>query len=882
MNITQIEHNISKLLNNFSEKSFIYDFLLAYGTPKNTITLLKNGKRNLSNRDDQIILKKKIFFQEIFNDDPHDVIDNIFNEKITYRHEPRFIIVTNYKELLAIDIKTNETLDSSIKDLTKDFVFFLPLAGMEKTQLKNENPADVKAAERMAKIYDEILKDNKFETKEELHGLNIFLSRLLFCYFAEDTGIFEEAIFTNSISSYTQIDGSDLDIFFYNLFDILNKEESDRQAYPAYLNNFPYVNGGLFHKKHFHLKFSTKSRKMMIESGTLDWSEINPDIFGSMIQAVVHPEQRGGFGMHYTSVPNIMKVIEPLFLNDLKSEFKKNFDSETKLERLLVRLANIQIFDPACGSGNFLIISYKEIRKLEMAIFKRLQEISSQKSLPFSWISLSQFYGIELDDFACEIAILSLWLAEHQMNLLFKDTFGQDKPFLPLKNGGNIMCGNSARIEWDAICPKNVKGEVYILGNPPYLGSSLQDEFHKEDMDFVFKGISGYKNLDYISCWFFKGAKYIFNTSAKLAFVSTNSICQGEQVSLLWPQIFKLNLEINFAHLSFKWSNNAKSNAGVICCIVGLRNIEKNKPKSIYNNDTQILCENISPYLTKNKSIIVYKRSKPISKLPPMTYGSKPVDGGNLILSEDERNELIASDKRIEKFIKAATGSIEFIRGIKRYCLWIEDYEVEEALLIPLIAERIERVRELRLKSSKQSTVNDAIIPHKFSEVRYNNSNSIIIPRVSSDRRNYLPIGFLAKDTVILDSAQAIYNAEPFVFGVLASKIHLVWVRATAGRLKSDYRYSSALCYNTFPIPDLTDKQKESVTFHVYNILEEREKYPEKTISDLYDPVNMPDGLIKAHHDLDAVIDLCYRSKIFIDDEERLEFLLKLYEDLNR
>lgn len=880
MNIAQIQNNIDAILKSFDKVNFIYDFLLAYGTPKNTITLLKKGKRNLSNRDDQILLKKKIFFQQINNQDLHNIIDNLSKDQTTYRYEPRFIIVTDYKEILAIDTKTKETLDSSIQELNKNFVFFLPLAGMEKTKIKNENPADVNAAERMAKIYDEILKDNEFNTREDLHGLNLFLSRILFCFFAEDTGIYPKDIFTNAISSYTQRDGSDLDIFFDNLFAILNKKERVEKNIFAYLNNFPYVNGGLFLVKHSSLKFSAKSRKMLIESGQLDWSEINPDIFGSMIQAVVHPDQRGGMGMHYTSVPNIMKVIEPLFLNDLKKEFYKHKNDIKKLQKLLIRLSKIHFFDPACGSGNFLIISYKEIRKLEIDIFKRLQEISSQQSLPFSWISLSQFYGIELDDFACEIATLSLWLAEHQMNLLFKDTFGHCEPSLPLKSGGNIVHRNAIQLDWEAICPREELTEIYVFGNPPYLGSSMQDNIQKNDLKSVCVGFKNYKNLDYIACWFLKAAKYIAQkNNTSFAFVSTNSICQGEQVALLWPFIFKNNLEIYFAHRSFKWTNNAKSKAGVSVVIIGIRNISK-KDKIIYSANTETKVSNINPYLAATKNIILPRRSKPISRIPPMVYGNKATENGYLLLSPSEKEKLLTENPEAKIFVKKLVGSNELINGVERYCLWIEDETLDDARKIPEIRNRLELVQSWRKKSLASCTVKYADFPNRFKQITYKKMNAIVVPRVSSERRIYIPFGFVDQDTVVIDSAQVIHTDEPFIFGIISSYMHIVWVKATSGCLESRIRYSSALSYNNFPIPELSKNQKEQITSNVFNILDEREKHPEKTLAELYDPKKMPLGLKEAHHNLDLVIDFLYKSKPFNNDEERLEFLFKLYEDM--
>jgi len=464
MNIAQIETNLQKILKPFKKESFIYDLLLAYGQPKASIKRLQEGGLNLSKAEGEIIWKKKLLFKSVKGQDLHELIDTIKADDKAIKHEPRFIIVTDFQTLLAIDRKTSDTLDIPIIEIVKHFDFFLPWAGMEKAQHQNENPADVKAAEKMAKLYDEIKKDNPTKTPEQVHNLNVFLSRLLFCFFAEDTGIFEKVQFTNAISSHTQTDGSDLQEYLDKLFVVMNTEHNKRKNLPHYLDAFPYVNGGLFRNKHHAPIFTRRSRQATIDSGQLEWKDINPDIFGSMIQAVVTPEQRGGLGLHYTSVPNIMKVIEPLFLNNLYEEFESAKGNTKKLNALLQRVWNIKLFDPACGSGNFLIIAYKELRKLEMKIFKALN------SLAFSNINLGNFYGIEIDDFAHEVATLSLWLAEHQMNQEFFKEFGRTKPALPLKETGNIVQGNATRIDWEKVCPIREEDEIYLLGNPPYLG----------------------------------------------------------------------------------------------------------------------------------------------------------------------------------------------------------------------------------------------------------------------------------------------------------------------------------------------------------------------------------------------------------------------------
>ncbi|HBG27616.1 MAG: DNA methyltransferase [Planctomycetes bacterium GWF2_41_51] len=870
MNIAQIESNLQKLKQSFSKETFIYDLLLSYGLPKASIARLKNGNLNLSKKNDEIIWKKKLLFRVVQDADLHETIDNLRNDSNLLRHSPRFVVVTNYETLLAVDIKTQDTIDIEINDLSKYYDFFLPWAGMEKAQHQIENPADVKAAERMAKLFDEIKKDNPNESSEFIHSLNVFLSRLLFCFFSDDTNIFLKNQFINAISSHTQEDGSDLNIYLDKLFEVLNTEKNKRKNIPAYLDTFPYVNGGLFRDKYQSPIFTKRSRKVIIDSGELDWSAINPDIFGSMIQAVITPEHRGGLGMHYTSVPNIMKVIGPLFLDELYQEFEKAKGNTKKLDQLLDRLRKIKIFDPACGSGNFLIIAYKELRRLEMKIFKAMN------SLALSNISLGSFYGIELDDFAHEITILSLWLAEHQMNVEFFKEFGKTNPTLPLKDAGHITRGNAAILSWEEVCPINEGDEIYILGNPPYLGYSLQSKEQKKDMAIAFKGYNKYKNLDYIACWFIKGANYIINQNAQFAFVTTNSICQGEQVASLWPLIINKNLQISFAHQPFKWTNNAKENAGVTCVIVGIRNI-RNAPIKIFSKGFELCVENINPYLTPGKTFIITKRNRPLSDLPVILRGSGLVDGGHLILSDSERKNLIQTFPEAEKYTKKLIGASELIKGRKRWCLWIEDSEKEIALGVPEIALRINKIREFRLKSKKKATQLAAQYPHRFGEVRFNLSYSIMVPRVSSERRKYIPFGFLDGDYVISDAAQAIYNAEPWVFGIISSEIHMTWIRAVCGSLESRIRYSSALGYNTFPLLQLSKTQKESISMHVFLVLQEREKHPEKTLAQLYDQNKMPEGLMEAHRQLDLVVERCYRSKPFESDEERLEYLFKLY-----
>lgn len=884
MNIAQIEQNLQELILDFNKETFIFELLLAYGSPKASITRLQKGNLNLSKIEGEISWKKKVFFKPVFNQDLHQAISEI---KSTLKQEQRFVIVTDFKTFLAIDTKTSDSLDIDFTALPKHFDFFLPWAGMEKAQHQNENPADVKAAEKMAKLFDEIKKDNPDSSPEFIHGLNVFLSRLLFCYFAEDTGIFELGQFTNALASHTQADGSDLTDYLDKLFTVLNTPRSGSGREAVYLLDFPYVNGGLFREQHPIPLFTRRSRQAIIDAGQMDWAAINPDIFGSMFQAVISVDQRGNLGQHYTSVPNIMKVIEPLFLNELKEEFEVAKGNVKKGNALLSRLQNIKIFDPACGSGNFLIIAYKELRRLEMQILNELNILNGKSgsgSLDFgsdflSNISLNNFYGIELDDFAYEVAKLALWLAEHQMNQEFFEAFGKSNPTLPLKDAGQITQGNACRLNWETICPKNEKDEVYILGNPPYLGSFLQNKDQKEDLAIVCKGFKSYKDLDYIACWFIKSTNFSENGNVSFAFVSTNSICQGEQVSLLWPHIFGKNLEIGFAHTSFKWNNNAKANAGVTVIIIGIRNYSKAE-KYLFGESRKQTVNNINAYLTTASSVMISKRMKPLSNIPKMNYGSKIVDNGHLIFSTVEKKGVLEIYPNAERLFKKLSGSAEFIRGLERWCLYINEVDLNFAKTIPPILKRLDLVKQFREKSTEKSTREMSKMPHKFYYSVHKETHSIIIPSVSSERREYIPMGFLDENTIISNLAFAIYDVEPWIFSILTSKIHLAWVQAVGGRLETRIRYSSQLCYNTFPFPKISESQKEELTQYVFRILEERENHSEKTLAQMYDPDKMPEGLREVHRLNDLAVERCYRNKPFESDEERLEYLFKLYEKM--
>ena len=876
MLIKNIEDRLNDLIKDINKDTFIFDLITAYGQPKATITRLQKGDYNLSNNPNLVIWKRKLYFQKITDQDPHVIIDKISKDKEILKNSPRFIIVTNFNLFLAIDTKTKQTLDINLNEISNHVDFFLPWSGLEKSTVEIENPADIKAAEKLGILYDLIIQENEKNIKDTIN-LNIFFSRLMFCFFAEDSGIFLKSQFTNSIKSYTIEDGSDLKIYLTKLFKRFNDKETNE--YPKYLKDFPYVNGDLFLNNISIPNFNRKIRKIIIECGNLDWVSINPDILGSMMQAIVHKSERESLGMHYTSIVNIMKVISPLFLDDLYKDLERWKNNEKGLEKILQKIYKINIFDPACGSGNFLIIAYKELCKIEIKIYLELQQLNPSKwNLSTSGIRLKQFYGIEIDNFAQETAKISLLISQHQMNLQFEEVFGKIQPTLPLSYSGNIICGNATLLDWNNVCPIRNDEVNYLIGNPPYVGSSMQSKSQKSDLENIFKKIGPYKNLDYIACWFLLGAKYISRNNSQFSFVSTNSITQGEQVSLLWPHIFKLGLEINFAYSSFKWSNNARGNAGVSCVIIGI-NKESKKTKTLFKDNLAISAKKISPYLIiSNSNVIISRTSKQINGHLEMVQGNQARDDGNFIMTTEEKEKLISENHNSKKFIKKYIGSQEFINGSSRWCLWIKDNEKTDAENIPQIKERIKKVKNFRLKSKASSTRGYALKSYKFAQIQHQPSNVLLIPRVSSENRIYIPIGFFNSDCVLSDSANGIYNPKLYIFSILSSKMHMAWIKTVGGRLENRFRYSTLICYNAFPFPKIGQDEILSLDKKAFSILDEREKYPDKTIGQLYNPDKMPYGLLLAHKELDEFVDKIYRPKPFNSDDERLEHLFDLYE----
>jgi len=879
MNVVEIESKLKALADEpFDPSVFPYRILEAYDAPRATVKKLQNGSMNKGEQDGDVLWKGKFFFRRAPSGKAAATLDLMMAAPAAEANRPRFLVSSDGEEVSGIDTKSGEKFHVRRSELNEQFDFFLPLAGVERFKAAEENPADIKAANRLAKFYDAILERNpEWKSAERRHELNLFMTRVLFCMFAEDTGIIAKDLFTRTVDEFTdETDGGDVHQVLGAVFAAMDRKEGDRNGLPTFAKDFPYVNGGLFRERTAVPFFSRKARQLLIDAAQLNWAEINPDIFGSMIQAVVDPSLRGDLGMHYTSVPNIMKLIKPLFLDRLEKEFEASKDNPKRLEKLLSRIYRIRVFDPACGSGNFLIISYRELRRLEMRIFKRLQEISPQFALPMSQVRLSQFYGIEYADFAAETAKLSLWISEYQVNKEFEGVFGSAPPALPLKDSGNIVTGNALRLSWSEICPVHGDSETFVVGNPPYLGSTYQTDEQKSDMKYVFANrTTSYKNLDYVAAWYLKGAEYIQKNCAECAFVATNSICQGEQVPMLWPLLFSYGIEISFAHTSFKWKNNAAYRAGVTCVIVGIRK-KTDSPKLLISSDMAKPVRNIGPYLIEMEDLVVNKLSRPLSHIRKMEWGNKATDGGFLILSSVEKDSLLARYPEAASLVRRYIGSQEMIRGIIRWCLWIEDDQLELARSIPEISSRIDAVDKFRASSKAAETRGFSGMGHKFRQIQ-NVGEGIIVPRITSEKRNYIPCAIIDKDVIASDQTYVIYGGEPYLMAIISSRLHLVWVSTVCGQMETRIRYSNTLGYNTFPVPELSSDQKQALEDCAWKIIEEREANPGKTISELYDPKTMPKGLLQAHQDLDATLETIYRGRQFKDDTERLEHLFKLY-----
>lgn len=889
-----------------SAPEFIYDLLRIFaGYGDGQVRRTKDGPGNLAKDGETVLIKNLVAYREtVMNtldgdcSKMYDVINDMRDDAKITKHSPRLYITSNGVFVVAYDPKGNDWYENRIDLLWKDFEFFTPLAGIEKIQFTEEAEVDVKSAELMAKLFDDIRRYNDIRDPQTVHALNVFMSRLLFCFFAEDTGLFpEDNLFTNTLKTHTKEDGSDLGEFIDRAFLAMSTNDPTvLSTLPKLYEVFPYVNGGLFRDRYPIPVLSRRARTLILNCGEYNWREINPDIFGSMIQAVVTPEHRAGLGMHYTSVPNIEKVIRPLFLDALEEEFeaacaearekmakKINPDrASQRLHTLLTRLSKIKFFDPACGSGNFLIIAYKRLRELEIRIWKAMREISGIALLPFPNITLTQFYGIELDEYAADTATLSMWLAEHQMNVKFQEELFVLPESLPLKPSGHIVCGNACRLDWNTVCPHTPEDEVYIMGNPPYLGNSLQSPEQKSDLEFsVGSFCKGYKKLDYICAWFLLGAEYIKNSNAKAAFVSTNSINQGEIVEPLWTTIFSNGIVIDFAVTSFRWVNNAKYNAAVYCVIIGLCN-KNNYERSIITNGTRRLVSNISPYLTEGSNDIVSKRTKSLSSFPAIIRGCMPYDGGNLLLTSEERTSFLKNYPSLSRLVKRIYSADDFINDGERYCLWVTDEDYNSLKdNNAFLKERFQKTADMRLASPDKSARLLALKPHQFREFNSCDFSTLIIPSTTSSNREYIPMAFGTDLIIVTNAMYMVYNAPTWLMGILSSRMNMLWIKTIGGRLKMDYRYTS-LCYNTFPFPKLTTAEKEELERLAQNILNIRDENFDMTLGEMYNPETMPEELREAHHLLDLAVERIYRPKPFNSDEERLEHLFKLYAKMTK
>jgi len=907
LNAVEIEEAISKLAEQpFEAAEFPYQFLEAFGNKSTTLKRLRSGASNKSDLGG-VLQRTNIHLKVCPEGEVTKTLAALKASPATTKAKAKFVLATDGTELEAEDLTTGETIACAYEKFPDHFGFFLPLAGISTVKQIRESAFDIKATGRLNRLYVELLKDNpEWGTAARRHDMNHFMARLIFCFFAEDTDIFTQSDqFTGTIERMSERDSSNTHEVIAELFRAMNTKAEDRTSagIARWANVFPYVNGGLFSGSTDVPRFSKIARSYLIHIGSLDWTRINPDIFGSMIQAVADDEERGALGMHYTSVPNILKVLNPLFLDDLREKLEEAGDNARKLLNLRNRIAKIRVFDPACGSGNFLVIAYKEMRAIEAEINERRGEPDRRTDIP-----LTNFRGIELRDFPAEIARLALIIAEYQCDVTYRGQKEALAEFLPLDAKNWITCGNALRLDWLSICPptgtgvkmkaddlfetpldqveidfENEGGETYICGNPPYLGSTWQDAEQKADLKAIFEGrTKSWKSLDYVAGWFMKAADYGLHTPTVSAFVSTNSICQGEQVPILWPLIFETGHEIAFAHTSFKWANLASHNAGVTVAIIGLSN-HAGKVRRLYSKEedgkTVVKAGGcINAYLVHGPNIIVKKVSRTPADRGKMVWGNKPTDDGNFFLNNDERKRLREQHPEAVRFIRPYFGSAEFIRGLQRFCIWIEDDEVDEAMAIPPIAERIERIRAFRAKSKAAETRPAAEFPHRFRQIQgISKRSAFIVPRVSSERREFLPIGLLPEKSLVADSAFALYDAPLWNMALIASRIHLVWIATVCGKLKTDFRYSNTLGWNTFPVPKLTEKNKADLTQAVENILLAREGHFPATIADLYKPDDMPEDLRAAHDHKDEVLERIYIGRRFRNDTERLEKLFDMY-----
>ncbi|HBD93247.1 MAG: methylase [Spirochaetes bacterium RIFOXYB1_FULL_32_8] len=814
-------------------------------------------------------------------------LDKAYKQAMDYLHGvpdhelPQVVMVSDFDKFIVYHLNDEKKSEFRIHELVSNVEMFGFLAGYQKKIYKEQDPVNIKAAEHMGKLHDSLKAIGYVG-----HDLEVYLVRLLFCLFAEDTGIFNKQQFQDYIEERTHCDGSDLAGRLQELFQVLNTDNDKRfKNIDIQLGAFPYINGKLFEEMLPTASFDSKMRTALLECCYIDWSKISPAIFGSMFQSVMNPVERRNLGAHYTSEKNIMKLIKPLFLDDLWKEFETVKNNEKKLEAFHIKLSTLKFLDPACGCGNFLIISYRELRFLELEVIRNLnkegQRFFNIKDMIL--LTIDHFFGIEYEEFPARIAGVAMWLMDHQMNMLVSQEFGEYVCNIPLKKSATIVNGNALQIDWETVVPKNELS--YILGNPPFIGKQLQNEQQKADMELVFGKSSGTGVLDYVTAWYIKAARYIQNSTIQCAFVSTNSISQGEQVGILWDILFKqFTIKIHFAHRTFKWGNEAKGNAAVHVVIIGFANFDRAE-KYIYEYEDikgephEIKVKNINPYLVEGSDFALNTVRKPICNVPEILFGSKLVDDGNFLFTEEEKIDFIDKEPTSNKFFRLILSGDEFLNGKKRWCLWLKNISPSELRESKLVTERVKKVKEFRLKSTKIPTQKAANFPTLFAELRQPESDFLLVPLTSSENRNYIPLGFFSKNYIVTNSCSVIANATIFHFGILTSLMHMSWVRNTCGRLKSDFRYSNTIVYNNFPWPENpSDDKKNAVETAAQKVLDVRLKYPDSSLADLYDPNTMPADLVKAHNELDKAVDGCYRKEPFKSEAARMEFLFELYE----
>lgn len=798
---------------------------------------------------------------------------------------PRYVLVSDFATFRLYELEADRIHQFKLEELRDKVELFTFLT--ERGQSANydeQNPVNIRAAEDMGRIHDDL-------ERFGYHGneLERYMVRLLFCFFADDTGIFERrGMFRTYIKKRTAEDGSDLGAKLNEIFQHLNRPRERRmRTLDEDFKPLPYVNGNLFSQPLYPPSFTAQLRRNLIQAGAHDWSKISPAIFGSLFQSAMDKDERRNLGAHYTSEKNILRLIEPLFLDELYEEFNraKNEKSLRLLHALHEKIAGLKFLDPACGCGNFLIITYRELRQLEIEIIHEVkrngEEIASIRD--YLRVNIDQFYGIEYDEFAARIAEVAMWLMEHQMNLLASDEFGEYILHLPLDTAAAIRHDNALHLDWAALVPP--EEPVYILGNPPFVGKHLQNEAQADDMKAVFEGVKGYKSMDYVAAWYLKAARYIRDTRTKVAFVSTNSIGQGEQVGILWEQLFRLGCKIHFAHRTFRWNNQASGVAAVHVVIIGFAAFDTTR-KTLFdypdiNGDARAeSVRNISPYLVEAGDTVVRSRSKPMAEVPPMVWGNKPVDGGFLMLSAEEYTQYIAEEPEGAALIKRLVSAREFLHNEERYCFWLTDVQPKKIRRLPLLLARIKEVKRVREASVDAGARQLAETPMLFRDLK-NPDSYIVVPAHSSERRDYIPMGFFGKDTIPHNSCMIIPDAGVFIFGIIQSKMHMAWVKHTCGRIKSDFRYSARIVYNNYPFPDsIGERQRAAVEKAAQAVLEVRQPYLDKgnSLADLYDPLAMPADLRKAHQKLDSAVDRCYRTQAFRDERERLEVLFQEYQ----